>query len=207
MSAFDWIAAGIVVISAFYLTFVLTIPQWMTAIRKGQAITFLPERKGRKRPAWMQVAIVLLGLLLCVPLFYYGWVPLVRLSSPLKQILPVIGLIVYLLGMGFLLWARHALGKNWGLSTSFQAKLHDDHELVQTGPYAIVRHPMYFGAWVFMFGLLLLYPTWVMLIFTVSMVASLSMRARREETALAERFGDAWLQYVKRTKHIIPFIY
>jgi protein-S-isoprenylcysteine O-methyltransferase len=115
--------------------------------------------------------------------------------------------MIYVLGMGFVLWARHTLGKNWGISTSKQVKLHNDHELIQTGPYAIVRHPIYFGAWVFMLGLLLLYPMWVILILAVSMVASFSMRAGREETALAQRFGDAWVQYKKRTKRIIPFIY
>jgi len=125
----------------------------------------------------------------------------------MAQILSVLGLTIYIVGMSFMLWARRTLGKNWGLSTSLQAKLRDDHELVRSGPYAFVRHPMYFGAWAFMFGLLLLYPKWVMLIFTVSMLASLSMRARREEIALAERFGDVWAKYKKRTKFIIPFIY
>jgi protein-S-isoprenylcysteine O-methyltransferase Ste14 len=70
-----------------------------------------------------------------------------------------------------------------------------------------VRHPIYFGAWVFMLGLLLLYPMWVILILAVSMVASFSMRAQREETVLEERFGKAWVEYRKRTKRIIPFIY
>ena len=77
MSTFDWIAAGIVIISTLYLTFVLTVPAWMAALQKGQAVSLLPERKGGKRPLWIQVAILILGLLLCVPLFYYGWVPLI----------------------------------------------------------------------------------------------------------------------------------
>lgn len=207
MSAFDWIAACIVVTSMLYLTFVLTVPEWMAALRKGQAVGLLPERKGVKRPLWMQVAILILGLLLCIPLFYYGWVPLLELPTATKQLISVLGLLLYILGMSFLLWARRTLGKNWGISTSLQAKLHDDHELIQKGPYALVRHPIYFGAWVFMLGLLLLYPMWVILILAVSMVASLTMRAGREETVLAERFGAAWAEYRKRTKRIIPFIY
>jgi protein-S-isoprenylcysteine O-methyltransferase Ste14 len=207
MSAFSWIAAFVVVTSVLYLTFVLTVPEWMAALRKGQAVTLLPERKGGKRPLWVQVAILFVGLLLCVPLFYYGWVPLFELSNPEKQILAIVGFMIYVIGMGLVLWARHTLGKNWGISTSQQVKLHNDHELIQAGPYAIVRHPIYFGAWVFMLGLLLLYPMWVILILAVSMVASFSMRASREETALAQRFGDAWVQYKKRTKRIIPFIY
>lgn len=207
MSVFDWVAASIVITSMLYVTFVLTVPEWMAALRKGQAVTLLPERKGGNWPIWSQIAVLFLGLLLCVPLFYYGWVPLLTPPSSMAQILSVLGLTIYIVGMSFMLWARRTLGKNWGLSTSLQAKLRDDHELVRSGPYAFVRHPMYFGAWAFMFGLLLLYPKWVMLIFTVSMLASLSMRARREEIALAERFGDVWAKYKKRTKFIIPFIY
>ncbi|MGZ9224880.1 MAG: methyltransferase family protein [Anaerolineales bacterium] len=207
MSVFDWVAASIVITSMLYVTFVLTVPEWMAALRKGQAVTLLPERKGGNWPMWSQIAILFLGLLLCVPLFYYGWVPLLTPPSSMAQILSVLGLTIYIVGMSFMLWARRTLGKNWGLSTSLQAKLRDDHELVRSGPYAFVRHPMYFGAWAFMFGLLLLYPKWVMLVFTVSMLASLSMRARREEIALAERFGDVWVKYKKRTKFIIPFIY
>lgn len=207
MSTFDWIAACIVVISVLYLTFALTVPEWMAALQKGQAVSLLPERKGGKRPLWIQVAILILGLLLCVPLFYYGWVPLINLSPATRQLASVLGLLIYVLGMSFLLWARRTLGKNWGISTSLQAKLHNDHELIQDGPYALVRHPIYFGAWVFMLGLLLLYPVWVILILAVSMVASFSMRAQREETVLEERFGNAWVEYRKRTKRIIPFIY
>lgn len=207
MSVFNWVAAVIVITSMLYLTFVLTIPDWMAALRKGQAVSLLPERKGRTYPSWVQVAILGLGLLLCVALFHYGWVPFIKISPAIRAVLSIAGLLIYILGMSFLLWARRTLGKNWGLSTSLNAKLRDDHELIQSGPYAIVRHPMYFGAWVFMFGLLLLYPTWTILILTVSMLASLSMRSRREETMLEERFGDSWVQYKKRTKRIIPFIY
>jgi protein-S-isoprenylcysteine O-methyltransferase Ste14 len=207
MSVFDWVAASIVITSMLYVTFVLTVPEWMAALRKGQAVTLLPERKGGKWPIWSQIGVLFLGLLLCVPLFYYGWAPLFTPPSSMAQFLSVLGLTIYIVGMSFMLWARRTLGKNWGLSTSLQAKLRDDHELVRSGPYAFVRHPMYFGAWAFMFGLLLLYPKWVLLIFTVSMLASLSMRARREEIALAERFGDVWAKYKKRTKFIIPFVY
>jgi protein-S-isoprenylcysteine O-methyltransferase Ste14 len=95
----------------------------------------------------------------------------------------------------------------WGLSTSRNVKLLDDHQLVQSGPFAFVRHPMYFGWWVAMFGLLLLYPTWVVLLLLVSSLIAFFGRARREEVALAERFGEAWKEYKKRTRFLIPFIY
>jgi len=207
MSAFDWIVAGIVVIGVFYVSFVLTVREWLAAVQKGQAVTLLPARKGGKLPLLTQVALLIVGIALCFPLFYYGWVPLISISTNTARILDIIGLVIYLAGLGFTLWARRTLGKYWGLSTSINVKLLDEHQIVQNGPYAFVRHPMYFGAWTFMFGLLLLYPTWTILILLVSMLAAFSGRARREEIALAERFGNAWTEYKKRTKLIIPFIY
>jgi len=206
MSAFDWVSAFIVIVTFVYLIFV-TLIEWFVALHKGQAVTLLPERKGGTWPLWTQMAVILAGIALCIPLFYFLWIPIFVLSTTTAQTLSVLGLVIYIGGMAFMLWARRTLGKNWGLSTSLQVKLHDDHELIQSGPYALMRHPMYFGAWVFMFGLLLLYPKWVVVILTVSMLASLSMRARREEVALAERFGNIWVEYKKQTKFIIPFIY
>ena len=207
MTTFDWIAAGIVIISMIYITFALTVADWLVALRKGQAVSLLPERGGRKYPLWMQIALMVVGLLICIPLFYYGWVPLFKIAGNARTILKVVGLIIYLAGFGFTLWARRTLGKYWGLSTSLDVKLFDEHQLIQSGPYAFVRHPMYFGAWIFMFGLLLLYPTWTILILLVSMLTAFSGRARREEVALAERFGDSWVEYKQRTWFIIPLIY
>ena len=207
MTTFDWIAAGIVIVSMIYISFALTVADWLIALRKGQAVTLLPERGGRKYPLWMQIALMVVGLLICVPLFYYGWVPLFKIAGNAKIILKIVGLVVYLAGLGFTLWARGTLGKYWGLSTSTNVKLLDEHQLIQSGPYAFVRHPMYFGAWIFMFGLLLLYPTWVILILLGSMLTSFSGRARREEAALAERFGNSWVEYKQRTRFIIPLIY
>jgi protein-S-isoprenylcysteine O-methyltransferase Ste14 len=207
MTTFDWIAAAIVIVSMIYLSFILTLADWLAALRKGQAVTLLPEREGRKWPLWTQIGIVILGLVLCVPLFYYLWIPLVRLSVSTAHVLDIVGLIIYLAGCAFVLWARRTLGKMWGLSTSRNVKLLDDHQLIQSGPFAFVRHPMYFGWWSAMFGLLLLYPTWVVLLFLVSSVMAFFGRARREEVALAERFGEAWKEYKKRTRFLIPFIY
>ena len=207
MATFDWIAAGIVIVSMIYISFALTVVEWLVALRKGQAVSLLPERGGRKYPLWMQIALMVVGLLICIPLFYYGWAPLFKIAGSAKIVLEVIGLIIYLAGFGFTLWARRTLGKNWGLSTSLDVKLFDEHQLIQSGPYAFVRHPMYFGAWTFMFGLLLLYPTWTILILLASMLTAFFGRARREETALAERFGDSWVEYKQRTWFIIPLIY
>lgn len=204
---FNWLVALVVILSLIYVSFVLTLAEWLAALRKGQAVTLLPERKGGTWPMWTQIGMIALGLLLCVPLFYFLWIPVVKLPTSTARLLDIPGLILYLAGCAFMLWARRTLGKMWGLSTSRNVRLLDDHRLIQSGPYACVRHPMYFGWWVAMTGLFLLYPTWMILLLLGFSVVAFIGRARREEAALAERFGEAWKAYAAGTRFIIPFIF
>ena len=99
METFDWIAAGIVVASLVYISFVPTLADWFSLLRKGQAVTLLPERQGRTWPVWTQVVIVIFSLGLFVPFFYHGWIPLVPLSTATARMLDVAGLVIYLLGL------------------------------------------------------------------------------------------------------------
>ena len=207
MKTFEIIANAIVILSLVYVSFVLTLADWLAALRKGQAVSLLPERNGRKYPFWAQVSLVVLGLAVCAAMIYFLWIPLFSLSIQTSYLLDVLGLILYAAGCLFMLWARRTLGKMWGISTSQQVKLFDDHQIIQSGPYAFVRNPMYFGWAVAMFGLILLYPVWmVLLMFLLSMVTFIG-RAHREDAALAGRFGEAWTEYKKRTKFLVPFIY
>ncbi len=197
----------IVIASLVYISFILTLGDWLAALIKGQAVTLLPERQGRKWPLWTQIAMVILGLLLCFPLFYFLMRPLIAFSPETRFWLRIAGLIIYLAGSTFMLWARRTLGRMWGISTSRNVKLLDDHQLIQSGPYDFVRNPMYFGWLLAMLGLLMLYPTWFVLLMLIFSVAAFIGRARREEVALADRFGEAWQAYKKRTKFLIPFLF
>jgi protein-S-isoprenylcysteine O-methyltransferase Ste14 len=207
MTAFDWVVAIIIVVSLVYISFVLTLADWLSALRKGQAVALLPVRDGQPRTMWMQVALVVVGLALVAVMIYYLWIPLVALPASTAYILDGVGLALYLIGSWFTLWARRTLGKYWGISTSRQVKLLDDHQLIQSGPYAFVRHPMYFGWWLSMLGLTLIYPVWMILLLFIFSVMAFTGRAQREEAALAERFGEAWEAHKERTKFLIPFIY
>src|SRR5512137_2124853 len=89
MAVFDWIIAGIILVVVVYLSFVLTLADYLVALKKGQAVTLLPERRGGTWPLWTQIAIVILGLALCVPLFYFLWIPLIKFSIPLGRILDI----------------------------------------------------------------------------------------------------------------------
>ena len=207
MATFDWFAAAMVIITFIYITFIQTVGGWLQALRKGQAVNLLPEHRERKWPQWTQIAFVFLGLALFIPLMYVTWIPLLALPHALAHVLGMIGLVIYFVGFAFVEWARQTLGKYWGLSTSQQVKLQHDHQLIQNGPYAFVRHPMYFGAWTLFMGLTLMYPVWAVFLTFLSTLIAFIGRARREEAALLERFGKTWAEYKKHTNFIIPFLY
>jgi protein-S-isoprenylcysteine O-methyltransferase Ste14 len=106
-------------------------------------------------------------------------------------------------GLGLYLAGMAALGPAYDASSTFRARLHPDQRLVTSGPYALIRHPMYVGLALAAIGALLLYRTWTTLAF-VAMLPVLVARARREEESLAERFGARWDSYRRRVPAWIP---
>jgi len=158
LALFHWLAALIVLLSLIYLSSVLPLAEWLAALRAGLAVSLLPERGERAWPMWTQVGLVLVGLALFAGMAFLLWIPLFAVPAGAAFPAGVLGLILYLAGCAFILWARRTLGKMWGISTGRNVRLLDHHQLIQSGPYACVRHPMYFGWWVAMVGLLLLYP-------------------------------------------------
>ncbi len=207
MTTLDWLIAGFIILTLVYVSFALTLREWLAALGRGEAVTLLPERGGRRWPIWTQILLMAIGLLLCIPFFYFLWIPLFSLTGLASTLSKVAGLALYVLGLALVLWARRTLGRNWGISTSSQVTLLDQHRLVQTGPYAWIRHPMYTGWWTCMLGLVLLYPVWAVFLLLVFSVVSFANRASREEAALAARFGEGWAAYKKQTKRLIPGIY
>jgi protein-S-isoprenylcysteine O-methyltransferase Ste14 len=132
------------------------------------------------------------------------WRPLpIPSSRPLRVASTVSGGALSALGIGLIIWGRLALGAMHNVSSAFGVQLYAGHRLVTSGPYALVRHPMYLGAFVGALGALLVYRTWAMVLILAGSVVFVA-RARREEEALAAEFGDAWLAYTRRVPAWIP---
>jgi len=135
---------------------------------------------------------------------YISWIPLPwQISPSTRQGMLVFGSLLYFPGMIFLVWARLTLGKNYFVSTGFGAQLFTDHQLITSGPYAIVRHPMYAGLILAATGSLLIYMTWTTLYFACFAPLML-VRARREEAALSAEFGKQWGEYCKHVPAFFP---
>jgi protein-S-isoprenylcysteine O-methyltransferase Ste14 len=137
-------------------------------------------------------------------LSYLCWIPLpLKVSPAIRPWLLAIGTLLYFPGILVVLWGRLALGKNYFVSTGFGAQLFAGHQLVTSGPFAIVRHPMYAGLIVAAVGSLLIYYTWTTLLFA-GFAPFLCFRARREEATLAAEFGNQWRDYCKFVPPFIP---
>jgi protein-S-isoprenylcysteine O-methyltransferase Ste14 len=113
-----------------------------------------------------------------------------------------IGLILFALGLGFAIWARIHIGRNWG--TPMTQK--DEPELVTSGPYHLVRHPIYSGILVAGIGTAVALSWWWL---TAVVLAGLYFlySATVEERYMIEQFPDNYPVYKRSTKMLLPFIF
>jgi len=105
-------------------------------------------------------------------------------------------------GFAFTWWARIHLGRLWSSSVGRKA----EHHIVDTGPYGIVRHPIYTGILLSFFASLLLRPGWLGLAAAVVMTASFVVKLRLEERFLSAELGaEAYAAYRRRVPMLVPF--
>ncbi len=197
----------IVIASTFILLGVI-IASWLASYRAPKATANASGDWFFRLPVWAQIGG---GFVACLVFGFLGgllWIPLPLDVSPMAAaLLRIVGFGFFVAGWFLALWARWTLGAMYGVSTSFTAPIQTEHRLIQSGPYALIRHPMYSGYWLLLVGLMLLYRTWTPLLFLVISILSFYRRALREESALAERFGEEWRAYAMRTRFLIPFLY
>lgn len=112
-----------------------------------------------------------------------------------------IGLAMLVAGLGLAVWARIHLGRNWGMPMTEK----DEPELVTSGPYRFIRHPIYSGLLLGMLGTALATdPYWFIALGIMGVYFTYS--ARVEEVLLTAAFPAAYPAYKARTKMLIPFL-
>jgi protein-S-isoprenylcysteine O-methyltransferase Ste14 len=156
-------------------------------------------REGRGHVAWR----VALGLPWLAALLAYMARPslLDWARIPLPEWAPWLGAGLGLASLPLIAWVQWALGAN------FSTVLHvrDRHTLVTHGPYRWVRHPMYTVLAMFCLSVLLLTGNLIVGGVPVAALALIVVtRVRREETAMAEKFGEAYQAYMQRTGRFLP---
>jgi len=105
-------------------------------------------------------------------------------------------------GFAFAWWARIHLGTLWsGTITRKQ-----DHRIVESGPYALVRHPIYTGILLSAFATAIARGRWEALIGAVLFALGCWIKARQEERFLSEELGPEYADYRKRVPMLVPFV-
>ena len=148
-------------------------------------------RSSRFRPPGL---VVLVGVVL-LRVFKTGTL---AVHSPILQ---VVGLILFASGLGLAVWARIYLGRNWGMPMTERA----DPELVTSGPYRFVRHPIYSGLLLALLGTALatnLYWLFAMVIVGAYFIYSATI----EERLMTTSFPADYAGYKAHTKMLIPFV-
>ena len=152
------------------------------------------------RGEWLVVGqLALIALVFLGPRTLGG---LTATTLPFPQACGIAGPILMVAGSVFFLAGIIRLGP--GLTPLPYPK--DGAPLIETGPYALVRHPIYFGGLVLELGWALAVHSWLTLGYVAVLFVFLDLKSRREEKWLAERF-PGYRSYQTRVRKLVPFLY
>jgi protein-S-isoprenylcysteine O-methyltransferase Ste14 len=113
---------------------------------------------------------------------------------------PIIGSISTWMGIALAIWARYHLAENW----SARVTIKEDHQLIRTGPYAHLRHPIYTGLILATIGSAMVINRWRCVVGVCLVLAGYCFKAKKEETMLTQQFGNAFREHQKHTGFLIP---
>lgn len=170
---------------------------WWISARDTKATVRLETVGSRYR----HIAPLVMGALLI-------GLPALRLPVLGAYILPpdwaqyVIGVVLTIAGLGFTVWARRTLGRNWSGLVTVKA----DHELIRTGPYALVRHPIYTGLLLAFVGSAIARDQWRAVLGLLMIVIGLWRKLKLEERWMTETFGEAYARYRQEVRALVPFL-
>jgi protein-S-isoprenylcysteine O-methyltransferase Ste14 len=116
--------------------------------------------------------------------------------------LAVVSDCIVLAGTAFTIWARITLGRNWSAEVTFK----QDHELIESGPYALVRHPIYTGLLMMALGTAVNYGRAMGFAVFFALCGAIWWKARQEERIMSSHFPEAYPEYKMRVRAIIPFV-
>jgi protein-S-isoprenylcysteine O-methyltransferase Ste14 len=184
------------VVSGLWTAWIL---YWYASAR-GTKATARVESAGSR---WMHLLPLITGVLLVL------YSPIVPWPAMRAHVLPWgtsaywIGVALLAAGLAFTVWARVHLGRNWsGIVT-----LKEGHELIRSGPYRWVRHPIYTGLLTAFVGNAIAYNAAGSFIGVALCGVSLVRKLRIEERFMRERFGEEYSRYAASTAALVPLVY
>jgi protein-S-isoprenylcysteine O-methyltransferase Ste14 len=181
---------------------------WIVFILYWLISSFFVKKSETKRN-WKQLIvprIIVVGLVIIFITVSKSQDNLIEIFQPFfssSLVLQIIWTVITVLGLAVAIWARIYLGRNWSGYVTYKKQ----HELVTNGPYKFVRHPIYSGAILMVIGTFLYYPNILVLSFLISWVTMFIIRIKKEEEIMIKLFGKKYVDYMKRTKALIPSVY
>lgn len=125
-------------------------------------------------------------------------------ALPYGRMFASAGLVLFVAGLMLRWWAIITLGRFFTVDVTIEK----DHELVERGPFRVVRHPSYTGVLLAFVGLGLSLGNWAaLLVILMPIGAAFIHRMNVEEDALSRALGPRYTEYMKRTKRLMPFVY
>jgi protein-S-isoprenylcysteine O-methyltransferase Ste14 len=127
----------------------------------------------------------------------------------LGRVLPVTwsimtaGLTLEVLGLTFAIWARSHLGRNWSGAISIK----QEHELIRSGPYRMLRHPIYTGILAMYTGVAIVMGEWLSVIGLAMATFAYWRKIRLEEATLDQAFGEKYAAYRRSTWALVPGLF
>jgi len=114
-----------------------------------------------------------------------------------------LGATVMVAGLLFAVWAREHLGSNWSRSVTIK----QGHELITTGPYSVVRHPIYTGILVGFLGTAIALSQVRGFIVFILIFLVLWLKLRMEEQWMRSQFGETYTTYAHQTAALVPYLF
>ncbi len=186
---------GLAVLAVGFVVFLLSLAIARSRREPGEA----GSRKSRRSI----LGIVVQGVGIGIGGFGPPWIALDPLSATaLIEAAIVATLMATTIGLFF--WASRTMGRNWSLV----ARTRDDHELVTTGPFALIRHPIYTALFLFMLAIAIASGHTGHLIVAIPLYAiGTWLRISEEERLLRTMFGPAYEAYATRVKRFVPGVF
>lgn len=177
---------------------------WIAYVAYWWAMSANVKVTGRSEPAPSRFTRLLL-LVCAVALLWLPRVPLPWMNQPF---LPSgvwrfwSGAAIEAAGLVFSVWARRHLGKNWSQAVTVK----QDHELIATGPYSVVRHPIYTGLLTAFAGSAVARGEWRGLLAVALVFAALWHKLKLEEKWMRSEFGESYETYSQKVAALVPYI-
>ena len=195
MSTHEAYGVAAAIVNACWLIFVMF---WLIAAF-GNKKTVYSENLGQR---FLVQIIALIGVLIIMNSPREPQ-PLSMFIIPQTAATAAIATMICIAGLAFAIWARVAIGRNW----SARVTVKENHELIQRGPYALVRHPIYTGLLSMALGSALLVGRAGAAAGWIVFLVSFWIKSRDEEALMMQQFPNEYAAYRQRTKRVVPFVW